>query len=179
MIRKYADRADWMRILERRFHVYAKHSIGFSGHIALLEMIRVKGPLHVTYDQSPICIVDNGYKWLQHFPEHASYVLTSVYNDKAELVQSYIDICKQHGITDQGVPWYDDLYLDVVMLPTGEVFLLDKEELEEAYQQGIVSEEDYKHAWFTAKLVLEECRNGSFDLALMADKHLQGWLEEE
>ena len=35
-------------------------------------------------------------------------------------------------VTDQGVPWFDDLYLDVVVVKNGEVFLLDEDELEDA-----------------------------------------------
>lgn len=177
MIRKYADRADWTRILERRFTVYSKQSIGFSGHMTLLEMIRVREPLVVNYNNRPTRIVDNGYKWVQHFPEHASYVLTSVYDEKDCIVQRYIDICKQQGISDQGIPWYDDLFLDIVMFPSGELYLLDQEELEEARQQGIVNAEDYELAWSTARMVMEECRKGSFDLTLVADMHLNEWLE--
>lgn len=145
--------------------------------MTLFEMIRVREPLHVKYNANPLCIVDDGYKWVQHFPEHASYVLTSVYDEKDRIVQWYIDICKTQGITETGIPWYDDLYLDIVMLPSGGIYLLDQDELEEAYQQGIVSKEDYEQAWAAARLVMEECRKGSFDLILIADKHLNEWME--
>ncbi|MDF2815395.1 MAG: hypothetical protein K0Q81_1595 [Paenibacillus sp.] len=177
MIRKYADRANWGRILERQFNVFSKNSIAFSGHMTLFEMIRVREPLIVNYPSGPLCIVNNGYKWIQHFPDHAGYILTSVYDSEDRIVQWYIDICKAHGVTEAGVPWYDDLYLDIVKLPTGELFLLDQEELEEALQQGIVRKEDYEFAWTTARLVMEECKSGSFDLTLIAEKHLNEWLE--
>jgi uncharacterized protein len=145
--------------------------------MTLFEMIRVREPLLVKYSGNPLCIVDDGYKWVQHFPEHASYVLTSVYDEKDRIVQWYIDICKNQGITEAGIPWYDDLYLDIVMLPSGGIYLLDQDELEEAYQQGLVSKEDYEQAWAAARLVMEECRSGSFDLILIADKHLNEWME--
>src|SRR5690606_35911417 len=113
----------------------------------------------------------------QHFPELAGYILTSVYDSQDQIVQWYIDICKTHGITAAGVPWYDDLYLDIVMLPSGQLYLLDQEELEEALEQGMVSQEDYDLAWATARMVMEECKNGSFDLTLIAERHLHDWLE--
>lgn len=47
--------------------------------------------------------------------------MTTVFNEKGEVVQWYIDICNEIGIT-KGIPWYEDLILDLVVLPTGEVF---------------------------------------------------------
>lgn len=37
------------------------------------------------------------------------------------------------------MPYFDDLYLDVVLLPSGDMYLLDEDELEEAYANGNIS----------------------------------------
>lgn len=172
VIRKYADRADWGRIVEKRFTVFPKQTIGFSGYVALYEMLKVKEPLYKQYDGNRLCIVSDGYKWLQHFPECAHYVLTSMYDDCGRIIQWYVDICKSQGITEKGVPWYDDLYLDLTLLPSGKIFILDEEELKDALGQGIISQDDYDLAWRTAEQVMDEFRKGSFDLMLLAEKHL-------
>ena len=40
-----------------------------------------------------------------------------------------------------GIPYEDDLYLDVVIVHDGRIHLLDEDELEQAYRQKIRSEE--------------------------------------
>ena len=56
------------------------------------------------------------------------------------------------------MPWFDDLYLDVVVAPHGPVELLDSEELESARRQGLVSHEDYDLAWREARRLWRRSR---------------------
>ncbi|SEM83175.1 hypothetical protein SAMN05518847_101916 [Paenibacillus sp. OV219] len=97
--------------------------------------------------------------------------MTTMFDDKNRVVQWYIDICKTQGLTDQQVPWFDDLYLDVVVLPTGEVFLLDEDELEEAVSQGTVTIKDAALARKTAGRLLSTIRNGRFRYFTLSLKH--------
>ena len=57
-------------------------------------------------------------------------------------------------------------------MPEGELFVYGQNLLDEAYAQGLVSDNGYKLAWDTANQVMEEYRKGSLDLMLIADKHL-------
>lgn len=175
MIRKYADRTDWGRIVEKQFTVVSKRTIGFSGTVTLFEMLKVKAPLYKQYspEHGHVCIASDGYKWLQHFPEYAHYTLSSMYDNENRVVQWYVDICKCQGVTDAGIPWYDDLYLNIALLPDGHVYVLHQDRLEEAMERGELGKNDYELAWKTCNQVVEEYRNGSFDLLLLADLHLQ------
>ena len=87
-----------------------------------------------------------------------------MFDDKGQVVQWYIDICKTQGLTDQQVPWFDDLYLDVVVLPSGEVFLLDEDELEEAFGDGAVTSKDAALARKTAGRLLSIYSKRKFPL---------------
>lgn len=50
----------------------------------------------------------------------------------------YIDICYEIGIEN-----WDDLFLDIVALPTGEVIQQDEDELEEALESGSIYHKMY------------------------------------
>lgn len=72
------------------------------------------------------------------------------------------------GVTEQGVPWFDDLYLDVVVLRNGEVFLLDEDELDDALTRGDITREDYQLAISTAKNVMKAIDAHQFPYFLMS-----------
>ncbi len=171
MKRKYSDRANWRRVTEKKFQVRTLHEPEFQGYVVLYQIKQVRDPLWKEYDGKRYCVADAGYEWLQHFQKGAHYIMTSMFNDKGQVVQYYIDICKVQGVTDRGVPWFDDLYLDVVILPGGELFLLDAEELEDALKKGIITREDFDMAWAEANKVMEMYREGRFPLLKLSGKH--------
>ena len=69
-------------------------------------------------------------------------------------MQYYIDVAKEYEIDDCGLPYFDDLYLDVVLLPNGKMYVLDEDELEDAYKSGDVTKEEYELAWYTTKWII-------------------------
>ncbi|MNC42943.1 hypothetical protein D3C75_917770 [compost metagenome] len=94
-----------------------------------------------------------------------------MFDERQNIVQWYIDTCKVQGVTDQGVPWFDDLYLDVVVLGNGEVFLLDEDELEEALEREDITDSDYNLAWATAKSILRSIDAHAFPYFALSLKH--------
>ncbi len=87
------------------------------------------------YDGKEICIASDGYMWVQYFINGKNFAITAMLDDRHNLVQYYIDVTKEYEIDDRGLPYFDDLYLDVVLLPSGKVYVLDEEELEDAYKK--------------------------------------------
>lgn len=57
------------------------------------------------------------------------------------------------------MPYYDDLYLDVVISKTG-LEIYDRDELDEAHANGTVSDVLYQIAIDTAENLMDEIRNG-------------------
>ncbi len=168
--RKLADRVDWQRILKRRFAVRKIDTEHFTGTVTFLAMDEVSESLWL---ENPIqvCLVDNGFLWTQHFPQGTNYALTTAFDASGQVVQWYIDICKRHGVNEQGIPWYDDLYLDITIFPSGEVEILDADELEEALREGKVSQEDYDLAWHETHRILQEIERGTFPLFKLSEEH--------
>ncbi|RAR43179.1 hypothetical protein DP091_14810 [Paenibacillus sp. MDMC362] len=70
------------------------------------------------------------------------------------------DISRVNGVSDEGIPYWDDLYLDVIVLPDGSLFIQDEDELEEALRQGHIEFQDYKLAKETAAKIILEIRSG-------------------
>lgn len=144
---KYADRPDWSRILEKDYKCVFIEGEHFCGYVAYLKLIKVREPLHVTYGSDQhLCIVDNNYVWLQFFPSSGNFMLTATFNAEGDLVQCYFDIVRKIAISENGIPYCEDLYLDVVALPSGLIFTLDEDELLEALEQGIITKAEYDHA---------------------------------
>lgn len=168
--RKYGDRSNWPRILERRYAQTYLDDKGFKGYVSLIDMVKVKEPLVVTYGDNNIYIVDEGYKWLLQFPFQQNHSVTTTFDTEGNIVQWYIDICVENGVED-GIPYTDDLFLDIVVLPTGEVLLLDEEELEEALASGVISIELYELAWEEAKRLIALIQKDEFTLLSFAQLH--------
>ena len=179
--RKFADRSDWKRILSRQYVQSHMQTTEFTGYITLLNIVKVKEPLWVRYGENRICIVDDGYQWVQHFPIGQNYSVTSMFDVNGEIVQWYIDICADMGI-DQNVPWLDDLFLDIVVLPNGEIILLDEDELKGALENGNVNLTMYNLAWEEANRIIDLIKYEKFNLLQLSKIHkesLEGSLEVE
>src|SRR5579875_558650 len=142
MKRKRADRIDWARITSKRFAMTYIDDGAFKGYVSLFCIDKVKAPL-LRYQT---CLADNGYKWLQHFPDRAQYALTTIFNERDEIVRWYIDICYRHYLDTNSVLYYEDLYLDIDIDPDGSATLLDVDELDEALHRQQISSLEYEIA---------------------------------
>jgi predicted RNA-binding protein associated with RNAse of E/G family len=178
MKHKTADRPTWERVLAKRFVVSRIDTPEYHGYVTLLHIDAVAEPLYATFGQQQICIADSGYDWLQHFPDGQHYTLLTAFDRSGELVQWYIDICKRLGIDERGIPWYDDLYLDIVLTPEGETLLLDVDELDEALRAGQVTQMEYNFAWRETTNLLTALEAEMFPLLWLSEAHHMQLLAE-
>jgi len=107
--RKFGDRAEWQRVIERKYSQSYLDTREFKGYITLVKTIIVTEPLTVNYGEKNLCIVDNGYIWLQQFPLEKNHSVTTMFDANGEIIQWYIDICHKNSIEDN-VPYMDDLF---------------------------------------------------------------------
>lgn len=180
MYRKYGNRADWKRIIQREYTQSYIEKKEFTGYITLLNLIKVSEPLFVQYGEKRICIVDDHYMWLQYFPNGKHYSVTAMFDANGETVQWYIDICNEIGI-ENNIPWMDDLFLDIVVLPTGDIIQLDEEELEEALESGSINQDMYDLAQREATRIIACIKEKKFELLNYSKIHkemLEGHLQE-
>ena len=127
----------------------------FKGYISRLKFQNVENPLMINKKDSAICIKDNNYVWYEVYPDNANYAITIIYDDKGNLVEWYFDIAKAIGI-ENGIPYEDDLYLDLVVSPTGEGSMLDEDELLDALENKEITADDVRLAYETIKMLEEK-----------------------
>lgn len=168
--RKFGDRSQWQRVIERKYGQSYLDTKDFKGYITLLKTVKVTEPLSVNYGKKRLCIVDNGYIWLQQFPLEKNHTVTTMFDANGEIIQWYIDICNKNSI-ENNVPWMDDLFLDLILLPSGELIEKDADELEEAYANGIIDKSLYELAWNELNSIKRDISKGEFKLVNLSKQH--------
>lgn len=65
----------------------------------------------------------------------------------------------------------DDLFLDIVVFPTGEVTVLDEDELDKELSKRVINKSMYDLAWREARELIDSIHNGNFNLINLAKAH--------
>lgn len=178
--KRFLHRNDWTRIIKRDYSLEQINHKDFNGFIALIKMNEVKEPLITEYLIKKLCIVDNNYLWLQQLPLNENFAITSMFNENGEIIQWYIDITYENGV-ENGEPYMLDLFLDIVVLRTGEIIEKDKDELEEALHNNWITKSQYDFAYRVFYQMLKQIHEGTFkyfDLSLKHRDYLLGKIRE-
>ena len=122
----------------------------FKGVACIVKLQNVAKPKYIDHGKEKICIIDNGYSLIEAYPDNGKYALTIMLDDRGTLIEWYFDIAKSIGI-ENGVPFEDDLYLDMAIMPDGEKIILDEDELLAARNEGIISQDDLDGAYNTLR----------------------------
>ncbi|MCM1023133.1 MAG: DUF402 domain-containing protein [Prevotella sp.] len=102
----------------------------------------------------PVC--GEGMVWLQLIPDGKRRAVTAKFLPHSHTVQGvkysksvsvwYVDVIDGWGYDGDGVAYFTDQYLDVVFDVEGDISIDDRDELDEAYKSGELSEEQYQRA---------------------------------
>lgn len=101
-----------------------------------------------------------GYSWLTKWETGKPYILTKFLDENKELIGVYCDIARPVIRTKSGFE-FDDLYLDIWLLPSGKPMLLDEDELEEAVASGYINRAEADEAYRVAQSVINNLVNNS------------------
>ena len=146
----------------------------FKGDIALIEFNKMYEPYRI--EETNLCMANDNYKWLEFYDYDKKHKLTAMYNEKTEIVEWYFDISRSIGKDEEG-PYEDDLYLDIVVNPKGEVILLDEDELKEAFEKKEMTKEEYDEAYKIANDLIAKLKNNKDKLQEYTDKYLKEMLK--
>ena len=151
--KKNLDRREWYTDLDRSFSCrYHKDSF-FEGSLGLITFTGIKEPDTVNSSNGRLCIADRGYQWLELAPKDKLYVLTAMFKDD-EIFQIYVDITSENHILDSGDAEFYDMFLDIVI--QGDIpCILDRNELDTAFSEGVISESDYNKTIMAAEEFVE------------------------
>ena len=137
--------------------ILAKSRIGktvntdkFSGYVGILDIHKVSEPQSWKYSGEDVIVCDNNYQWLTIMPQNDYYCITVMINDKREFQVCYIDIIAEQGYDEDGVPYFYDLYLDLVVYPDGTIIEDDMDELHDALRKGDITQYQFDLALKTS-----------------------------
>ena len=108
--------------------------------------------------------IDKNYTLMEYTPLHENYNVRAYIDDKLNIIEYYFDITDGNVIED-GVPYYDDLYLDVVFFQECAtksctfIELTDKNDLEYALERGDIDQAQYDFAFKVADKLMKELKN--------------------
>lgn len=174
MKKKFADYPNWDRVNRKRYINKYFNNEEFKGNISLLTAVDVKKRLTMVKHGKDSVILDNNYKWLEVYPDNNKNIALSVAMDeKDQILEWYFDIAKDSLLTEEGVPYIEDLYLDVILYPSGEIQILDKDELQEALDNNIITKEDYALAYNVANKLIKQIDGRVNEITSFTNKYLQ------
>lgn len=158
MKHKRAGRKDWHRaVTDQEKIIYITHGVIVDDQAGT-----VTKPLEVPFRNRSLRILESHYRWIHFAPFGKNCALTVQLDAQNVPQQIYVDICDGHGLDPDGVPFVNDLYLDVIavcdVLPSGrwyvtETEIIDQQELEDALREGQVNQAQYDLAWAEARAV--------------------------
>ena len=170
---KYADARYFPGLIKKEYSQIEVKDKDYNGYVALVKALEVDKPY---INDKGDKYFDKGYFMLQFFFNNKKYMVTTMFDENENIVEYYIDVIRNVYVEEDGVPYQDDLYLDVIYsYKTKQTVVKDEDELEEAYDMNKISDEEYNMAIKMAELMEEELKKEETlnYLELMSKKYLK------
>ena len=132
-------------------------------YITLKEVKAVEQPYSVYINGERVKKLDKDFTIIEYTPLDKKYNVRIHVNDKKEILEYYFDIIAENKIKD-GIPFYNDLYLDAVYFQPAAtkegtyIQLVDCNELEEALKENIIDKEQFDMAYIEAEKLMKELK---------------------
>ena len=149
------DRREWYSDHYKKFQSRYQKDTRFEGGIGLITFVSLPEPDVLHTSEGDKVLADNGYQWLELAPKDGNWVMTVMYRSNGELFQIYFDITQKNVIFENGDAVFYDMFLDVMVNENKEISILDEDELEEALQKKIITEEEFEIAKKTAQEIVD------------------------
>ena len=137
---------EWKCIISKDIFGKIVNSELFNGYIGLIDIKEVSKIQTWKFNGKDVVVCDKGRKWLSILPQNGWYCITAMMDENEKILLWYIDMIATQGIDVDGVPYFDDLYLDLVVYPDGTIIVDDMDELEEALSKKDITQEQFNLA---------------------------------
>lgn len=169
MKRKSLSYASWTCILSRELRV-RRVTEPFAGNVALLRIHEVTEPQVWQWRGEPLTVCDRGMAWLSMLPERGGLCITAQLKADGSVALWYIDMIAGQGMDERGVPWFDDLYLDLIVSPDGAMHVDDRDELDEALRTGGITEAQHRQALDVCAMIQKGLEGGVAPLQTLTER---------
>ncbi len=143
------------------------------GYLGLLNINIVSEQQIWKDNDNDVVVCDNGHHWLSILPSNELYCITVMMDNNYHFKVCYIDMIDSQGYDEDGVPYFYDLYLDLIVYPDGNIIVDDLDELQQALKVGDITEMQYNKAITTAqklqKGLLSNIQNFQFYIQEMVE----------
>ena len=141
---------EWKCIKSKKLKSKQINTDFFQGYVGVLEIEEVSEKQIWKFNGEDIIVCDDGLKWVSILPRDDFYCITAMMNAQNDILLWYIDMIAAQGIDADGVPYFDDLYLDLVVYPDGTIIVDDMDELEDALSKKDITQEQFELAISTS-----------------------------
>lgn len=149
LYKRFADTRAEKAIVKKKFYAEKVSDENFDADVSLIDIVENRSVWNVPRDNGDsVCILNKNYKFLGVYPKDESYAITGIFDENKELVELYFDMTKENGDED-GRPYIVDIFLDLVITPANEKYVLDEDELDEALEKKYISNVEYDLAYET------------------------------
>ena len=146
---------EWKCIVSKELRGKRINSEILIGYVGLIDIKEVEQPQIWKFNGEDIVVCANGMKWLSILPQNDWYCITAMMNEKAEIMLWYIDMIAGQGVDGDNIPFFDDLYLDLIVYPDGTIIVDDMDELEAALVKDRITQEQFSLAIETSNRLKE------------------------
>lgn len=150
MRKKYADETYLRGVAQ--YHVVTKELKKQNAYIVLKKIIEIDKPFVKNFT-----LIDNEYYIMEYTPMDKLYNARAFIDENLNTISYYFDISLGNGV-DDGRPYYDDLFLDIIYgnETDNTVEILDEDELQEALESGKITKQDYDLAQSVCNKLADE-----------------------
>ena len=130
--------------------------------------------------------LNENFKVLEYTPIDKDYNVRVSVNDKDEIFEYYLDVTDGMELRE-GIPYYNDLYLDIIYYNQNKkminykmedidknLVMLDESELKDALNEKIITKEQYEKAYKVANNLINEIQDGT---NIFINRGLKDYLE--
>lgn len=153
MRKKYTDETYLKGV--SRYSVATKKLKGQDTYIVIKNILEIDEPFIKN-----ATLIDSGYYILEYTPIDKLYNARVFLDNELNTISYYFDISLGNGL-ENGRPYYDDLYLDIVCGADTDnnIRVLDEDELLEALERGAITKKEFDLAHSVCTKLLEEIKN--------------------
>ena len=169
MYRRRTTYDEWKYNKEKNRVGKVMDTADYSGYVGILNIHEVSEPQIWKYNGEDLIVCDNNYQWLSRMPENDYYCITVMMTDKCEIQVCYIDMIAEQGYDKDGVPYFYDLYLDLVVYSDGTIIEDDMDELQNALANGDITQQQFDLALNTC----DKLKNGLLSDNIAFKNYLQ------
>lgn len=167
MRQKFIDKTYMREVVDKQWYLEKDEKL--NGYIALKYVKAISKPLTAFCNGRKYVGLDNGYSILEYVPLDRKYNCRVFFDNKNRPLCFYFDVNNGSGV-ENGMPWYDDLYLDVTMecpaiTDAGYYIRLDDEsEFKAAKKEGKIDEDTFNAGYKVAVDLMQELKQQKNDI---------------